>query len=724
MMVKSVNIGVMGTGNVGRAITSHLYSQIDFIREYLDTTINHLYIIGRDRNKYQSVAQQAVKSKDGLVFKTRIRPWDIKNLDQIVDRLDITIITADANPGHSTIESTLDLCPENIEKITKAYGPLFENNSGTKIVVTNLTDIITHSFIEQSNSRYLDQIQTWVGMNHIDTKRFRDYVAAHIIGNDLIGEGLEGNIVGGFAIGPHNNPYCLFNDLWTYRNKVLRRDDRGPRLSVYFLTEDNMKRPEALRIGNEVRTEAGRHMVSVGDTTNSTVPAIFEMVLAIIDEQSKVSASTFYKLNGENRGIMIGLPVRFKDYKAIVDFDFDRLTEQDEKEFIDRIGILRQSLSKLYEEGLLKNDLIRYEIRSDSGEAHETELKLSISPKKSQPIQDQAMLRTYLIASTTEQHEVMVWDVENPNEHSSMPVKMQNEKRSVFDLTAKKFKNSTYIFAGTKNGIYAVNRDYRADVRQFLIRNPEQDKGVITSIDAIDDLIFGAHSRRDLNPEPKLSGHGLYMWSFRKGGFGKLAYDRPAMKIAARKKDLYLISDENILKLGKDMKVKKAHSHDYFINSLFVGDDFVLIGDYNGFLAGAGTDDLKFSGNGDMIANGYPITSINVDDISGRRFVFVGDEQGYLICYAPKRNSMSSGKVLFRHFIGSQEKDWDKTDITGSRVIYRDKEPRILVSFSDNIQEYSFSDMINLNGNTEMLFSLKKSYNGIKDQVYAMEVLR
>lgn len=402
-ITKQINIGIFGGyGSVGQAVGHEIARNIDIFRKDYDCELSRLYVFGRNIDAAKYAAEQIEKSR-GFAIGTEVIPHQIKNtsdknLESIVESLDISIIAPEANIDETKM-TLLEMSNINIEQIARVYAPLLSKNTGTKIVITNLTDVISYAFAQYSGNKYLDELQRWVGMNHLDTVRLRAWVQNYLVKNDNLRKSIEKNNIGEidsyihdaridvFTIGPHNDPYAIFNDAWLRIPNLIDID-----LSLYFVDEDRKRNRVAIEIDNFVRKEAEKHIKVIKHTTGPTVDATLQTIFAVLDESRIVSLSVPYII-GENKAIYFGLPVKFKDCRAVVQEEWlkNALTKEDEIEMGKRVVNLKKTFQSLAERRYLKAPVLEFATREPLPhiwKEDQSEAKTSKKTKVSNEIKD------------------------------------------------------------------------------------------------------------------------------------------------------------------------------------------------------------------------------------------------------------------------------------------------------------------------------------------------
>jgi len=681
--IKSINIGILGgTGSAGRALGHHIARNISFLKDEYNTNIERLYIIGRDIDKCDSSAQQIRESRG--TQQSLVIPHHLDNLADIVESLDISVFAMEANQGHKDI-STRELCSYNVQELVKRYAPLFGANKGTKIVLTNLTDIVTLACSQYSGCKYPDEYQKWVGMNNLDTFRFRSKIYESLVTDNIIGSSLDKVPLEAYAIGPHNNPICLFN--WIKLKDIIN-------LSGHFHNDEGELSETARQIINQVHTEADRHIYKIGNTTQPTTDAIFETILAIIDERSVVSASTLYPV-GNGKQIYIGMPVVFKHYRAISQpHILDTISEQDENELEKQVNMLRNDLDSLASQGVLQKGYVVPAARKMRAADPTTVIQTN-----------QVRQENTLVAATQKQHQILEWRIGDYHKPGIEKVSMNGEERSVFGVKKFLWQGIEHLAGSTFNGIFV--KPEGAPARSYTIANANPLRGIVHSLDFDGRHLYGAHSIRK---KEGLTGFGLYRWDPSRPSHPSHIFREPVRNIRFAGK-VYFTTDNYLYRIedGVD-EVQKSPRQ---INSLLANDSYLAYGDSEGWVTvikGKIPIDARL-----VSPRNASITSMDARQVGNIDYFVAGDYFGFVHGYEITQQGF--GKRLFSHWLG-MGRPWGSQSVSTVRL---SDSGRVFAAVENELLEFDIHQLCSSNSLTEVLQKSNR-YTGATQKIYSFEV--
>jgi malate/lactate dehydrogenase len=678
---KQFNIGIIGPGDLGR---QSAVSLIENEKELLPYKLGTLYMAGKNIQETDLAIRQV---NQRIRKKVRdIVAWGSSDLEELLDKVDIFLITADANRGllekvnaenqryrevcyrkgaavdksKLKVPDRKELTKNNIEMIKGLAGQFKPGYKGTVIIASNLTDVLAYTFASYSG---VNPYRV-VGLNHLDTIRLHEAIKGYFKSDNKLLKDVGEVHLRSFAIGPHDNPYCVFN-MTSYSGL----DITFP----HFLDNQGKRTSLASSIDEDVRLDGRLQMSALRSTNLSTAGAVFETIKACLDGKTEVTASTYFK----KHNVFVGLPVIFRNRAAKINMEWygKALKDYDKDEIVKRIQRLQGDIKDIGIKPI--SEAIRPR------------------PKKS---------NTFIYAATEQQHEILRWPAGNYSRPTRYLCQINGEERSVYGVKIGTFDGRNYVLGSTFNGVFAKSIDNPADIRQFLIKKPDRSKGIIRSIETLGDSIYGAHSISN-------EGFGLVRWSFNSTKTGEYLFDGPVRKVQTNQEMLYFSSGNMLYTFtGRGRKAIK-YSNEHPI-TFFSVDDHIFLGDSNGDLKILEKSGRVKAKSGFKNSNMYPISSGGIWKIDGNEYIIAGDEQGFVSGYDP------NFKKKFSHWLG-------KNEITGRGAIQDIKpvlgqvQSKLLVAVSDRLQEHLFRDLLRLKDLTR-LFERMNTYGGSNHMIYSI----
>ena len=294
-MDKKYSVGIISLGHVGR----ELCKKLPYIPE-----IKQLYVFSNDPGKL------AFSKKDCTNNSLNFIPMGYGDISDEKGNIDIMVLTSDGSNYRETGLSR-DNIDQNID-IIKRMGMQLKDYPNNLIVVTNPVDIV--SYLMASWSGIPPEHIT--GLNHIDQRRWNNLITERFMAHSIKKE-FDPNLINTVVIGPHSGEAVpIFTDyagmpkeqlkfLYSDAFSAIRRE-----LAEYAFTQLSLGRP-------------------FGEgTEGSAADSVGDVIRAIIDQTSCVCQSTFIEpdvlkslldleIGGALEGIYFGMPVTFKDMKAI-----------------------------------------------------------------------------------------------------------------------------------------------------------------------------------------------------------------------------------------------------------------------------------------------------------------------------------------------------------------------------------------------------------------------
>lgn len=294
-MYKKLQVGVVGLGKLGEDLCRALAQlPTDF-----PLSLDGVIIATRNERKIEGLRNEL--GVEGRTLGINYLPYD--KLGDNVNLADIWLVTVDGNPKRKVqLESGK---PPTKDETTSWNVPLIQNiaqcfteyYNGNVIVLSNLTDIITHAFAAASR---MDSHKV-IGMNHLDTLRLRYEVKRNLVRDNRLSDGRAS--VDGFTYGSHEIPLSLLET-------VSLEASNGARFDVGGDLDGNSFDKLLRTFFNE--------QIDRGVTTEpSTAVAVIDTLRAIVDGTTAVTASVPYEYE-PGKFIYAGFPVTFRDRYAQV----------------------------------------------------------------------------------------------------------------------------------------------------------------------------------------------------------------------------------------------------------------------------------------------------------------------------------------------------------------------------------------------------------------------
>lgn len=313
--VHSLNIGIIGCGEVGKNIAYEL-SEVGRLEDGRGR-VSKIYLFSTDPSKAFNLKDELLRNPNEV---DDVEALHVSKLKMVAKSLDVSIICSGkrlvSKDGSAFRYKDLVANPEargrfeeNMEIVRNlAYTHRDGGFNGTAVVITNLPDLLAYHF---AVSAEMNPLQV-VGMNHLDTKRFR--ISALDAFSDSykmnFGENCPVDIteVDGVVIGPHDEN--LFSPLAS-----------NLRLGKFAITRFSIYSNE-LKKGIEVDTRefVNRILKKMGGTTAPEVAkATADVVRAIANEEYVVGVSVYgdKDLHGKSiEPMYLGWPVKFRGFTA------------------------------------------------------------------------------------------------------------------------------------------------------------------------------------------------------------------------------------------------------------------------------------------------------------------------------------------------------------------------------------------------------------------------
>ena len=308
----SLNVGIIGCGAVGKEIASELYSNGKFDRG----KVSKIYLFSSDPPKAYGFRDELTKNPGEV---NSVEAYHTDKLGKLVNNLDISIICSGrrlvSQSGNAFRYRDLLINPaakegfcENMAIVRDlAHAHRDGGFDGLSVIVTNLPDLLAYHFAAHAE---VNPLQV-VGMNHLDTRRFRTSALQEFSKSYKHNSGRPCPIdiaeVDGIVIGPHDEN--LFSALPSNL-----RFGKFPIIDFLIYSEELEKKIVDMReLVNEALKRLG------GTTAPDVAKATTDVVRAIANEENIAGVSTYIDTDLEGRSIepiYLGWPVRFEGFTA------------------------------------------------------------------------------------------------------------------------------------------------------------------------------------------------------------------------------------------------------------------------------------------------------------------------------------------------------------------------------------------------------------------------
>jgi len=275
------NIGIYGAGELG----GHTYLELQKINNHETySKINNTYLFGRTEEKPLLWAESSIISEQDAE-DIRTRTYGAEQLPDFLQSIDILIFTASKGDKHDLKDNTR----RNIELIDEITPFLDKDYQGMLVIASNQTDTLCYEAARKSKMNPL----RIVGVNGLDQRRYKAALKKHF-------SHLESGDITAYTVGFHHNSVMLTS-----------------KTTVNNVPLEELASQEEINMIDYLRKEMPRKAVEgLGTTTQDTVPAIKNLLLAIMDEEREETVSTLYLRN--KAGIYTGFPVRFHNLQPMI----------------------------------------------------------------------------------------------------------------------------------------------------------------------------------------------------------------------------------------------------------------------------------------------------------------------------------------------------------------------------------------------------------------------